>query len=60
MPLIDEWRERHPTSSSKGRVVLYIFLLVMVILFILKADSLVRGFSSIFFAPSDTTATVEE
>jgi hypothetical protein len=55
MPLIDDWREKHPRNSSRGRVVLYIFLLIMVLIFMLKADSLVRGFTSIFF-PADTTS----
>lgn len=58
MPLIDDWREKHPRNSSRGRVVLYIFLLIMVLIFMLKADSLVRGFTSIFF-PADT-ASVED
>ena len=55
MPLIDDWREKHPRSFSRGRVVLYVFLLIMVLLFMLRADSLVRGFTGIFF-PADTTA----
>jgi hypothetical protein len=56
MPLIDDWREKHPRSQSRGRVVLYIFLLIMVLVFILKADSLVRGFTGIFFAPDAAEA----
>lgn len=55
MPLIDDWRDKHPRRSSKVRVVVYIFLLIMVLVFMLKAETLVRGFTSIFF-PSDTTA----
>ncbi|OPL19513.1 MAG: hypothetical protein AVO35_10140 [Candidatus Aegiribacteria sp. MLS_C] len=56
MSLVDDWREKHPTRSSRGRVMFYIFLLVMVIVFMLKADSLVRGFTSIFF-PTETECT---
>ncbi|MFO8183036.1 MAG: hypothetical protein R6U39_02560 [Candidatus Aegiribacteria sp.] len=59
MPLIDDWRHRHPRSSSRGRVIIYIFLLIVVILFILRADSIVRGFTRIFFSPDTTETTVE-
>lgn len=59
MPLIDDWRDKHPRSQSRGRVVLYIFLLIMVLVFILKADSLVRGFTGIFFSPDTASATEE-
>lgn len=59
MSLVDDWREKHPRRSSRVRVLLYIFLLVMVVVFMLKADSLVRGFTSIFF-PADSTGTTED
>lgn len=59
MPLIDDWRQRHPRNSSRGRVIIYIFLLIVIILFILRADSIVRGFTRIFFPPETTETTVE-
>jgi ACR3 family arsenite efflux pump ArsB len=58
MSLVKDWHEKHQRTSSKGRVLVYLFLLVMVILFIIKADSIVSGFTRIFF-PADTTAAVE-
>jgi len=54
MPIIDYWQEKHPRKSGKGRLILYIFLLIMIIFMMLKADSFVRGFTAIFF-PSDST-----
>lgn len=59
MPLIDDWRQRHARSSSRGRVIIYIFLLIVVILFILRADSIVKGFNRIFFSPDTTETTAE-
>jgi len=59
MPLIDDWRDKHPRKSGKGRLVLYIFLLLFILFLILKADTFVRGFTSIFFSP-DTSETVDE
>ena len=59
MTLVEDWRERHPRKSSKGRVVFYIFLLIKVLIFILKADSMVAGFTRIFF-PSDSTTQEPE
>jgi hypothetical protein len=55
MSLVEDWREKHPRSSSKGRLAVYVFLLAVVILFIVKANSIVSGFTSIFF-PADTPA----
>lgn len=55
MSIVDDWREKHVRKPGRGRLVLYIFLLIMVIFMILKADSFVQGFSRIFFS-SDTTA----
>ena len=54
MAIIDDWREKHVRKSGRGRLILYIFLLIMVIFMILKADTFVQGFSRIFFS-SDTT-----
>jgi len=54
MPIIDHWQEKHSSKSGKGRLILYIFLLVMIIFMMFKADSFVRGFSNIFFS-SDST-----
>ena len=54
MPIIDYWQEKHPRESGKGRLILYIFLLIMIIFMIFKADTFVRGFSNIFFS-SDST-----
>jgi len=59
MPLIDDWKDRHPTRSSTGRVILYIFLLAAVIFFMFRSDSLVRGFARIFLS-SDSTETSTE
>lgn len=55
MSIVDDWREKHVRRSGRGRLFLYIFLLIMVIFMILKADSFVQGFSRIFFS-SDSTA----
>ncbi len=52
MAIIDDWRHKHPRKSGKGRLIAYILLLIMIAFFILKADSFVRGFASIFFSPS--------
>ncbi|MCD4775788.1 MAG: hypothetical protein K8S15_07025 [Candidatus Aegiribacteria sp.] len=59
MALIDDWREKHQRKSGKGRLILYIFLLLMIVFLILKANTFVNGFSKIFFS-TDNSATVEE
>jgi predicted Abi (CAAX) family protease len=59
MALIDDWREKHLRKSGKGRLIMYIILLVFILFLILKADTFVNGFSRIFFSP-DSSAALEE
>jgi hypothetical protein len=59
MALIDDWREKHSRKSGKGKLILYVFLLVFIIFLILEADTFVNGFSRIFFSP-DSSAAVDE
>jgi hypothetical protein len=59
MAIIDDWREKHSSRSGKGRLIIYIFLLIMILFMILKADAFVNGFTSIFFS-SDSTSRQEE
>ena len=54
MAIIDHWQEKHSGKSDKGRLILYIFLLIMIIFMMFKAGAFVRGFSSIFFSPDST------
>jgi len=54
MPIIDYWQEKHSRKSGKGRLILYILLLIMIIFMMFKADSFVRGFSNIFFSSDNT------
>lgn len=59
MALIDDWREKHTRKSGNSRLILYIFLLLLIVFLILKADTFVNGFSRIFFS-ADSSAAVEE
>jgi len=57
MAIVDDWRKKHPRNSGKGRLILYIFLLLFIIFLILKADTFVRGFADIFFSPDSSSET---
>jgi len=59
MALIDEWQNRHPRKSGKGLLIMYIFLLIMILFLILKADTFLQGFINIFFS-SDSASVVQE
>jgi len=59
MAMIDDWREKHPRKSGKSRLILYVFLLAFVIFLILRANTFISAFSSIFFPP-DSSASAEE
>ncbi len=59
MAIIDNWQEKHPRKSGKSRLILYVFLLIMLLFMILKADTFIQGFTSIFFSP-DSASAVEE
>lgn len=59
MAIIDDWQEKHPKKSAKGRLILYIFLLIMILFLILKADTFVQGFTNIFLSPDSASSTEE-
>lgn len=59
MSLAGDWRERHPSSGGKGRLIFYLFLLAFVIFMMLKSETFVSGFNSIFFS-SDSSETARE
>lgn len=59
MAIIDHWQEKHSRKPGKGRLILYIFLFVLVLFLMLKADTFVQGFSSIFFSPDSSSITEE-
>ncbi len=54
MPIIDYWQEKHPRKSGKGRLILYIFLFVMILFLMFKAETFVQGFTDIFFSSGST------
>jgi hypothetical protein len=58
--LVSNWRDRYPRPAGKGRVLILIALLIAVILIILNATEITRGFSAVFFPPSDTTGVTDE
>jgi hypothetical protein len=58
--LVRNWRERHPRPSGPGRLFLLVALLVLVIIFMLKAPEIVRTFSAVFFPAADSTETTDE
>ncbi len=48
-----------PEYGGKGRLIFYLFLLAFVIFVMLKSETFVSGFNSIFFS-SDSSDTTEE
>lgn len=55
MGIIGDWQEKHPRRNGKVRAFVYILLLLFVIFLILKTDTFVSGFSSIFFPPDSSS-----
>ena len=57
MSLVGEWRDRHSPQRGRGRIVWLVVILALVILFMLRAEEIVRTFTDVFFTDQSTGTT---
>ena len=59
MSLVQDWKERHSVRPRHGRLIWLIVILALVVLFMTRAEEIVRAFTDVFFQQDSSSVQTE-
>jgi len=60
LSIASDWHDRHGPVRRKGRLLVYVILLALTLLFMTRAGSIARTFSVLFGTDADSTSGSRE